>query len=78
MLEALACGTPVATFPHAVMQDVVGGCQAAALDTDLAAACRRALTLSRSEARAFALTRSCRASTLQFLGNLVVEQPQEA
>ena len=24
MLEALACGTPVATFPHEVMQDVVG------------------------------------------------------
>jgi 1,2-diacylglycerol 3-alpha-glucosyltransferase/glucuronosyltransferase len=78
MLEALACGTPVATFPHAVMQDVVGGCKAAALDADLAAACRKALTLSRSEARAFALTRSCRASTLQFLDNLVVEQPQEA
>src|ERR1044071_818549 len=34
MLEALACGTPVATFPHAVMQDVVGGCKAAALDGD--------------------------------------------
>jgi len=78
MLEALACGTPVATFPHAVMQDVVGGCKAAALDVNLAAACRKALTLSRTEARAFALTRSCRASTLQFLDNLVVEQPQEA
>jgi hypothetical protein len=67
----------VATFPHEVMKDVVGSCPAAALDDDLGAACRRALTLSRSEARAFALTRSARASTLQFLGNLVVEQPQE-
>ena len=78
MLEALACGTPVATFPHDVMKDVVGACPAAALDEDLGAACRRALTLSRAEARAFALTRSCRASTQQFLGNLVVEQPQQA
>lgn len=78
MLEALACGTPVATFPHEVMKDVVGDCPAAALDDDLGAACRKALTLSRTEARAFALTRSCRASTLQFLGNLVVEQPHEA
>ena len=78
MLEALACGTPVATFPHEVMKDVVGDCPAAALDDDLGAACRRALTLSRAEARAFALTRSARASTQQFLGNLVVEQPQEA
>jgi len=77
MLEALACGTPVATFPHDVMKDVVGDCPAAALDEDLGAACRRALTLSRSQARAFALTRSCHASTQQFLGNLVVEQPQE-
>jgi len=77
MLEALACGTPVATFPHEVMKDVVGSCAAAALDDDLGAACRKALTLSRTEARAFALTRSARASTLQFLGNLVVEQPQE-
>lgn len=77
MLEALACGTPVATFPHAVMKDVVGECKAAALDEDLGAACRRALTLSRAEARAFALKHSCHASTQQFLGNLVVEQPQE-
>jgi glycosyltransferase involved in cell wall biosynthesis len=78
MLEALACGTPVATFPHDVMKDVVGGCPAAAFDADLGAACRRALTLSRAEARAFALTRSCRASAEQFLSNLVVEQPQAA
>ena len=78
MLEALACGTPVATFPHDVMKDVVGDCSAAALDEDLGAACRRALTLSRSEARAFAETRSCRASTEQFLSNLVAEQPQES
>lgn len=77
MLEALACGTPVATFPHAVMMDVLAGCKAAALDEDLRAACLTALTKSRSEARAFALTRSCRASTEQFLANLVVEQPQE-
>ncbi len=47
MLESLACGTPVATFPRDVMLDVVGNCAAAALDDDLAAACRRALTLPR-------------------------------
>jgi glycosyltransferase involved in cell wall biosynthesis len=78
MLEALACGTPVATYAKDVMKDVVGGCPAAALDDDLGAACRRALTLSRTDARAFALTRSCRASSEQFLANLSVEQPQEA
>ena len=78
MLEALACGTPVAAFPHEVPQDVVGACAAAALDQDLGAACRRALTLPRQAARDFALERSIRASTLQFLSNLVVEQPHEA
>ncbi|HEY4940590.1 MAG TPA: glycosyltransferase family 1 protein [Rhizomicrobium sp.] len=77
MLEALACGTPVAAFPHEVPKDVVGNCPAAALDADLGAACRRALTLSRTAARSFALERSIRASTLQFLGNLVVEQPHQ-
>lgn len=77
MLEALACGTPVAAFPQDVPRDVVGHCPAAALDADLGAACRRALTLSRAEARSFALGRSIRASTLQFLGNLVVEQPHQ-
>jgi glycosyltransferase involved in cell wall biosynthesis len=75
MLEALACGTPVVTFPREVMLDVVGNCPAAALDEDLRAACLRALTLPRDQARAFAQKHSARASTRQFLGNLVVEQP---
>jgi glycosyltransferase involved in cell wall biosynthesis len=78
MLESLACGTPVATFPREVMLDVVGKCPAAALDEDLGAACRRALTLPRAEARAFALQYSSAASTQQFLSNLQVEQPVEA
>jgi glycosyltransferase involved in cell wall biosynthesis len=78
MLESLACGTPVATFPRDVMLDVVGNCPAAALDEDLGAACRRALTLPREAARPFVLNHSAGASTRQFLQNLQVEQPQEA
>jgi glycosyltransferase involved in cell wall biosynthesis len=78
MLESLSCGTPVATFPREVMLDVVGNCPAAALDTDLGAACRRALTLPREQARPFVLNHSAGASTRQFLANLQVEQPQEA
>jgi glycosyltransferase involved in cell wall biosynthesis len=77
MLESLACGTPVATFPREVMLDVVGNCPAAALDDDLGAACRRALTLPRAAARPFVLNHSARASTQQFLDNLEVEQPHE-
>lgn len=78
MLESLACGTPVATFPREVMLDVVGNCPAAALDDDLGAACRRALTLPRDTARSFVLAHSAGASTRQFLSNLQVEQPQDA
>jgi 1,2-diacylglycerol 3-alpha-glucosyltransferase/glucuronosyltransferase len=77
MLESLACGTPVATFPREVMLDVVGNCPAAALDEDLGAACRRALTLPREAARSFVLKHSASASTRQFLDNLQVEQPQD-
>jgi glycosyltransferase involved in cell wall biosynthesis len=78
MLESLSCGTPVATFPRAVMLDVVGNCAAAALDDDLGAACRRALTLPRSQARPFVLNHSAGASTQQFLENLQVEQPDQS
>lgn len=70
LLEALACGVPVAAYPVRGPLDVVGGANCGALDNDLGAACRRALTLSRQDARAFALTRSWRYCTEQFLANL--------
>ena len=52
MLEAMACGTPVAAFrseaPLAVVQPGVTGC----LDEELAHACREALSLDRHAVRA--------------------------
>jgi len=78
MLESLACGTPVATFPRDVMLDVVGNCRAAVLDDDLGKACREALNRPREAARSFVFNHSAGASTRQFLENLQVEQPQEA
>jgi glycosyltransferase involved in cell wall biosynthesis len=74
ILEALACGTPVAAYPVQGPQDVVGESEAAALDEDLAAACWRALLIPREAARAFALAHSWRACTVQFLSNLAVEE----
>jgi glycosyltransferase involved in cell wall biosynthesis len=74
ILEALACGTPVAAYPVQGPQDVVGESEAAALDEDLAAACRRALLIPREAARDFALAHSWRACTVQFLSNLAVEE----
>jgi glycosyltransferase involved in cell wall biosynthesis len=73
MLEALACGVPVAGFPVQGPRDVVGDSPAAVLDTDLRQACLKALEIPRSAARSFALTRSWRTCTEQFLSNLPVK-----
>lgn len=76
LLEALACGVPVAGYPVQGPKDVIGDAPAGALDNDLRAACLRALEIPRKTARAFALTRSWRACTEQFLANLPVIPPQ--
>ncbi len=55
MVEALASGVPVAAFPVTGPRDVLTDPSAGALDTDLGAAIRRALTLDRGAARAHAL-----------------------
>jgi len=75
VLEALACGTPVAAYPVQGPRDVIGDAPVGALDDDLKAACERALTIPRDTCRAFALTRSWRACTEQFVANLPVYQP---
>jgi len=77
VLEAVACGTPVAAYPVQGPQDVVGDTPVAALDSDLGTACRKALTIDRMTCRTFALSRSWRACTEQFLSNLAVEPPVE-
>jgi glycosyltransferase involved in cell wall biosynthesis len=70
LLEALACGLPVAAYPVQGPLDVIGDASCGALDDDLRAACLRALEIPRGTARAFALTRSWRTCTEQFLANL--------
>ncbi|HUJ03493.1 MAG TPA: glycosyltransferase, partial [Rhizomicrobium sp.] len=70
LLEALACGLPVAAYPVQGPLDVVGGEAVAALHEDLAVACARALEIPSEACRAYALTRSWRACTEQFLANL--------
>jgi glycosyltransferase involved in cell wall biosynthesis len=58
LLEAMACGTPVAAYPVTGPRDVVGSAsEGAALDPDLRTACLKALTLSRTAARAHAFLR---------------------
>jgi glycosyltransferase involved in cell wall biosynthesis len=77
LLEALACGIPVAAYPVQGPLDVLGEAPVAALDEDLKAACLKALQIARHPGnpspRAFALGYSWRECTLQFLRNIVVE-----
>jgi glycosyltransferase involved in cell wall biosynthesis len=77
LLEALACGLPVAAYPVQGPLDVVGGAPVAVLDEDLRQACLAALQIARHPGpltpRAFAEAHSWRACTLQFLRNIVVE-----
>lgn len=67
LLEALACGTPVAAYPVPGPLDVVGGSDVAVLDEDLRRAALTALRIDRARCRAFALGRSWRAATQQFV-----------
>lgn len=66
MLEAMACGLPVAAFPVDGPIDVVLQGETGVLDDDLAAACRGARLLDRSRCRAFALQRSWSRATREF------------
>ena len=70
LLEAAACGLPVAAFPVAGPLDVIGGSGAGALDADLEAACRRALAIPAESCTAFARRFSWEACAEQFLDNL--------
>jgi glycosyltransferase involved in cell wall biosynthesis len=71
MLEALACGTPVAAFPVAGPLDVVGDSDGGVLDTDLRKAALAALAVPRSRARARALLFDRLTMTRGFVNHLV-------
>jgi len=70
MLEAMACGVPVAAFPSAGPNDVIGDSGAGVIDEDLARAARAALDIPRERCVAHAQRFSWQASIEQFLGHL--------
>ena len=70
LLEAMACGLPVAAYPVTGPRDVIGASNAGVLHEDLRTACLEALKLHRDDAVARAKLFSWRAATEQFFGHL--------
>jgi glycosyltransferase involved in cell wall biosynthesis len=71
LLEALACGLPVAGLPVAGPRDIIGSSGAGALDWDLRAAALTALQIPREICRAHALRFDWQISIEQFLSHVV-------
>lgn len=78
MLEAMACGVPVAAYPVPGPRDVVTEGVTGSLDQDLARAWRRALRLRPADCVAYAAGCSWEASATQFLTQLVPVRPRAA
>ncbi|MBC7983846.1 MAG: glycosyltransferase family 1 protein [Candidatus Obscuribacterales bacterium] len=70
LLEAMACGVPVAAYPVTGPIDVVEHGESGVLHGDLATAARSALSLNSERCRNHALRYSWPAATQQFLKNL--------
>ncbi len=66
MLEALACGVPVAGFPVTGPKDVIASGKVGVLSSDLKEAAVAALSLSRDDCRTYAEAFSWRACALRF------------
>lgn len=75
VLEALACGTPVAAFPVPGPLDTVGGTPHAVLSDDLRSAALEALSIDRAGCRAFATTFSWERCTREFEAALIPIPP---
>ena len=71
MLEAMACGTPVAAYPVTGPIDVVTHAYDGVLDEDLRLAAVAALKIDRNACRLTALSRSWERAAGQFLSHLV-------
>ncbi|HSS27180.1 MAG TPA: glycosyltransferase family 1 protein [Usitatibacter sp.] len=78
LIEAMACGTPVAAFPVRGPVDVVTDPSAGVLDEDLGAAALEALRLDRTKVARFAQRYSWEHCTRQFVSHLVPARHAEA
>ncbi|AMN52712.1 MULTISPECIES: glycosyltransferase family 4 protein [Stappiaceae] len=74
MLEALACGVPVAAFPVMGPLDVISDTGAGVLSEDLREAAEAALDIPREHCRTIAMNYTWAASARQFLDNCIEAQ----
>ena len=72
LLEAMACGLPVAAYPVTGPVDVVKDRITGILDEDLAVACHRALRLNREDCKDYAASRSWQRCTEEFVSHLAI------
>ncbi len=70
LIEAMACGVPVAAYPVEGPIDVVANGRSGVLSEDLRRACEQALSLPREQVREHALRYSWETATGQFLQHL--------
>ncbi|MEM8812503.1 MAG: glycosyltransferase family 1 protein [Pseudomonadota bacterium] len=72
ILEALACGLPVAAFPVTGPLDILSGTEVGVLDDDLRTACLASVGLSKTLCREFALQFTWKRCAEQFLDNVLI------
>jgi len=77
LLEALACGVPVAAYPVAGPLDVIGDAPVGCLNADLGIAVQKALKASPEACRAHAERYSWEASVEQFLAAIAPFPPEQ-
>jgi glycosyltransferase involved in cell wall biosynthesis len=77
VLEALACGVPVAAYPVQGPRDIIGGGPVGALDDDLRKAALNALKCEPQACRDYAETFSWRSCTEEFIEFLEMPSPHK-